>query len=510
MKAGHTPEAPLVEMRGISKAFPGVQALASVDLQLWAGRVHVLVGENGAGKSTLINVLAGVYEPDAGTILLRGRSARFRDPIAAQRAGIGVVHQEQKLVPALSVAENVFLGRLPHRGWVVDWRDLYQRANAIFDRLGVSLPVRERVRRLSVAQRQFVQIAKALSLNAEILIFDEPTAVLTPGETARLFEVIRGLKTHGSAIVFISHRLLEVFEIGDEVTVLKDGRLVATRPIAEIPDRATLVGLMVGRDLRPPVRAQGGPAGEELLRVEGLSRDRVLVDISFTLHAGEILGIAGLVGSGRTELLRSIFGADPIERGRILVRKRPVLLRSPRKAIKAGLSFLTEDRRGSGLVLERSVRENVSLVELRRFARGGVLLHWEREGRFVRRLVDRFRIKTLSIESLVKTLSGGNQQKVLLARWAGTESLIFLFDEPTRGIDVGAKEDIYQLMEELRAQGAGILMVSSDLPEVLRMSDRILVMNEGRISAEFRREEATEQRVMEHAVRGGDHEVYHG
>ena len=500
---------PLVEMRRIAKAFPGTQALSGVDFRLRPGRVDVVVGENGAGKSTLINILAGIYHPDQGEIFLRGRPVRFDDPLHAQRAGIGVVHQEQKLVPALSVAENVFLGRLPRRGWLVDWASLSQRTRSIFERLGVVLAVEQPVERLSTAQRQFVQIAKVLARDAQILIFDEPTAVLTSAETARLFEIIRGLKAVGCAIVFISHRLPEVFEIGDNVTVLKDGRLVATCAITEIPDRATLVQLMVGREVGYQFPARTGPPGEELLRVEGLSRGRALADISFVLYAGEILGIAGLVGAGRTKLLRAIFGADPRDGGRISVRKRPLPLRSPREAVKAGLSFLTEDRRGSGLVLERSVRENATLVRVRRFSRFGVIRR-EFEGRFVRGLVGRFRVKTPSIEAAVRTLSGGNQQKVLIARWAGTESRIFLFDEPTRGIDVGAKEDIYQFMHELRSQGCGILMVSSELPEVLGISDRILVMNEGRITAEISRDEATEQRIMEHAVRGAPPEKSYG
>jgi len=481
-------------MRGMSKAFPGVQALQSVDLDLHAGEVHAVVGENGAGKSTLMKILAGVNHADAGSVRLQSRPIQNANPRQALERGVTMIHQELNLAPNLSVAENVFLGRAPTRGGLIDWSRLYADAEALAARLGIELDVRARVEDLSVARQQTVEIAKALSLDARVIIMDEPTSALTERETEALFDIIARLKGQGVAIAYISHRLDEIFRVADRVTVLRDGRLVGTLPIGEAtPPR--LIGMMVGRELTTLFPKEAVEIGQPVLEVRHLRRTGVLDDISFVLRHREILGLAGLVGAGRTELVRGLFGADPLNAGEILIQGRPVHIRSPRDAISLGLGFVTEDRKLQGLVLGMTVRENETLASLAQISRAG-LLDTNRETTLAARLVEQLGVRTPSLEQEVANLSGGNQQKVVIAKWLATQPRILILDEPTRGIDVGAKAEVHALMSRLAHDGVSILMISSELPEILGMSDRILVMRQGRVTGEFTREQASQEAIM--------------
>ncbi len=490
---------PVLALRGIRKTFPGVVALGGVDLELWPGEVHVLLGENGAGKSTLMKIISGAVRRDSGEVRVDGALVEIAHPRAAQALGIAIIYQEFNLVPQLTVAENIYLGREPRRlPGVIDQGKLIREAQRQLDDLGVAIDARSRVSELSVAPRQMVEVAKALSLEARVLIMDEPTSALTEQEIAELFAAIRRLKARGVAIVYISHRMDELFAIGDRVTVLRDGRHVATRAIGET-NRAELVRWMVGRDLQEQFPKRCGALGAEVLRVERLQRAGVLHDISFTLHRGEVVGLAGLMGSGRTELARAIFGADRMSGGQIFVRGKPCTIDSPRAAIDLGLGFLTEDRKQQGLVLVLSVQENVCLPSVSRLARLGVM-QTARETSVAAKRIAELRIKTPGPWQRAGHLSGGNQQKVVLAKWLCTEADILIFDEPTRGIDVGAKVEIYQLINELAARGAAILMISSELPEILGMSDRILVMQAGRIAGEFSAAEATQEKLLAAAL----------
>ena len=503
--------APVLEMRGVRKTFPGVVALDAVDLTLQAGDVHMLLGENGAGKSTLMKILSGAYRKDAGEIRIDGQPVDIGSPRDALALGIRVIYQELNLVPQLSVAENIFLGAMPTR-WtgVVDWQALDDRASHVLADLGLdvaALGPRTRVARLGMAQRQMVEIAKALvstsaagspaAQGLRVLVMDEPTSSLTSREVTQLFALIERLTARGVAVVYITHRLDEVFRIGRRVTVLRDGRHVTTRLLSEVtvPE---LVRLMANRDLSeqfPKVRAVRGP---ELLRVEHVSRGTTLSDISLSLHAGEVLGIAGLVGAGRTELARVIAGADRSDTGRLLVDGGEVRLRGPADAIARGIGLLPEDRKAQGLVPGLTVARNVTLPHGRRLARLGVLAR-QCEAALAGPIADELRVKSTATQA-VRLLSGGNQQKVVLGKWLAGDVRIFIFDEPTRGIDVGAKVEIYHLMNRLTARGAGIIMISSELPELLGMSDRILVMHRGRIRAEMDAADATEERVLRAAL----------
>ncbi len=489
----------LLEMRGIDRHFPGVHAVRSVDFELRAGEVHALVGENGAGKSTLMKVLAGVHPAERGQILLDGREVHIASPAVAVQRGIAMVHQELKLAPHLSVAENIFLGQLPAmRGGLVDWRKLHHDAGEAVGLLGLTMDVARKVTDLSVAEMQMVEIAKSLHRNARILIMDEPSAVLTPFELAKLFDIIRGARARGVGIIYISHRLEEIFEIGDRTTVLKDGAKVGTVNVAEV-DKWRIVKMMVGRDLGKTYPKREHRPADAVLEVKNLTRRGRLENISFQLHRGEILGIAGLIGAGRSDLAQVIFGAQRADAGEIRINGEPVRLRSPKDAMRRRIGFLTEDRRKTGLFGWLTVRENISIANLGRITRG-LLLDLKRELQVVLGLVKQLRIATPSVEQKVENLSGGNQQRVLLAKWINTDSRIFLIDEPTRGIDVGSKEEFYFLMNDLTSKGAAILMISSELPEILGMSDRILVMNKGRITAEFPAAEATEEKIMQYAA----------
>ncbi len=492
---------PLLEMRDIRKAFPGVLALDGVNLTVRRGEVHAVGGENGAGKSTLMKILSGVVPRDAGEILIDGQPVEITSPRVAQALGISTIYQEFNLVPSLSVAENIFLGHQPGRLGLVDWRRLEQDAAKLLDRLGVKLDPHVPVATLSVAQQQMVEVAKALSSRARILIMDEPTSALTEREAELLFALIRRLKAEGIAIIFISHRLEEIFEIADRITVLRDGRLVATVDAAQT-NPSEIVRMMVGRVLEDLFHKEPARIGEVVLEVRGLSRTvsqdgavrRVLDNVSFQVRRGEIVGLAGLVGAGRTEVARAIVGADPIDSGEIWLDGRPVHIRSPQDAIRLGIGFVPEDRKTQALILNMAVRENISLALLG--TRGYGPLHIGEERSLARRLVEALLIRTPSVEQRVVNLSGGNQQKVVIAKWLALSPKVLILDEPTRGIDVAAKAEVHALMSRLAGQGVGILMISSELPEVLSMSDRILVMCEGRITCDLPRAEADQEKVM--------------
>jgi ABC-type sugar transport system ATPase subunit len=486
-------------MRGIEKFFPGVRALAGVDLELRGGEVLALLGENGAGKSTLIKVLAGAYLPDAGSIHISGRAVSIRSPIEAVRAGVAVIYQDFNLVPSLSAAENIFLGRERAHAGFIRQRQERRQALELFERLGVAVDPSSPCRELTVAQQQTVAIAKALSLDARILVMDEPSATLTPQEVSRLFAIIRELKSQGIGIIYVSHRLDEIYAIADRVLVLRDGQLVGSRPLGSV-NRDALIEMMVGRKLDEEFPKQRAPIGSPRLVVKNLYRGHRVRDVSFEIRRGEVLGLTGLVGAGRTETARLLFGADRLEAGTITLDGKRLKVRGPRDAIRRGIVLLTEDRKMQGLVLPHSVRENFGLPNMSRLARRGfVRQRLEREA--FARYVDSLRIKIAYQDQPAKDLSGGNQQKVVLAKWLERNCEVILFDEPTRGIDVGAKYEIYLLINKLAAAGKAILLISSELPEVLGMSDRILVMHEGRLTGEITDvEHATQEQILKLAV----------
>jgi ribose transport system ATP-binding protein len=475
------------------KRYPGVLALDGVSISLQGGEVHAVVGENGAGKTTLMHVLSGALRPDSGTIDVDGREVALGSPHDAHALGIRMIHQELSLVPELTVAENIFLGSEPSRYGVIDRARQTRDARAVLDRLGQKhLATDVRIADLPLAARQMTEIAKSVVQNASVLILDEPTAILAHEETDALFTVIAQLRAQSVAIVYISHRLDEIFRIADGVTVLRDGKLVTSAPLAEL-SRADIVRLMVGRELSAGYPAPTEAPGEEVLRVEGVSSGPVR-DATLSLRRGEIVALVGLVGSGRTELARAVFGAARISSGRMLLDGKPYRPRSPRDAIASGLALLPEDRKAQGLILTAAIRENTSLACLPAFASAGIVQR-AREREAVTQWTAALSVRTPSIERPVRLLSGGNQQKVVLARWLLARSRILLFDEPTRGIDVGAKAEIYTLMRRLADEGSAILMISSDLPEALGMADRIIAMRAGRIVGELPRESATQDRV---------------
>lgn len=491
-------DAPLLEMRGIDKSFPGVRALHGVDLTLHRGEVVALLGENGAGKSTLIKMLGGAHRPDAGSIHIDGRQVELANPGEANRAGIGIIYQEFNLVPELTPWENIFLGRESSFGFV---RRAEQRRRTLelFDKIGVSIPIDARCGQLSVAGQQIVEIAKALSHEVRLIVMDEPSASLTPQEVAHLFNIIRDLKKHGIGVIYISHRLDEVFEISDRVLVLRDGQPVGEAPTGKL-SRQQIIEMMVGREIEDEFPKHHHPVGKVRFSAGGLSRADVVRDVSFEICAGEVLALTGLVGAGRTETARLIFGADRAEAGTIELDGTPLRIRGPRDAIRAGICLLTEDRKSQGLVLDASVRQNFGLPNLRELSRWG-FVRQNRERSELAEYVDKLRIRIPNQEQLVRNLSGGNQQKVVLAKWLHRNAEVVIFDEPTRGIDVGAKYEIYMLINELARKGKAILMISSELPEVLGMSDRILVMHEGRITGEIRDvSKATQEQIMDFAV----------
>ena len=486
---------PLVELSGISKSFGPVRVLKDVDFDVRPGEVHALLGENGAGKSTLIKIIAGVLAADGGDMRVEGQPVRFVSPREAAARGIATVYQELLLFPELTVAENIHIGHAPRtRLGTVDWPAMRAGARALLDSLdSQDLDVDIPVGRLSVANRQRVEIAKALSQEAKLVVMDEPTAALADADARRLMDIVRRLRERGVGIVYVSHRLPEIFALADRVTVLRDGALVGTRAVGEVGE-AELVSMMVGRAidrLYPKIEMQPGPA---MLELRNLSYRDTVRDISLTLRAGEILGLAGLIGAGRTELALTIFGITPATSGEILVDGRPVSIRSPAAARRLGIAYVPEDRGSQGLIRAQTVRENLSLAILDRLARL-LMVDRSREAALARDAIARFAIRTRGPEQRVRQLSGGNQQKVVLAKWIATEPRVLIMDEPTRGIDVGAKAEIHALMSRLASQGLAILMISSELPEVLGMSDRVLVMRGGRITGSFARHEATPDSV---------------
>jgi ribose transport system ATP-binding protein len=492
---------PLLIMRSISKSFPGVKALDNVNFEAKAREIHCLVGENGAGKSTLMKVLSGVYQADSGEIFIEGNLVRITDPLQGRKLRISILYQELDLVPSLSVAENVFLGIEPRTNTGgVDWRKLRQGARDMLASLSVDLDTRVPVKSLSVPQQQLVAIAKALSFESKILIMDEPSAVLSGRELDILFDIIRKLKMKNLAIIYISHRLEEIFQLGDRVTVLRDGRSVGTLML----DHATpglVIQLMVGRDLGNYLTRSKSSPGDGVLRVRNLTRKGYFYDISFELRRGEILGIAGLVGAGRSEVARAIVAADPREKGDVFVEGIPVDLKSPGEALKVGIGLIPEDRKRDGLVLCRSIQDNISYTVFEKVARFS-FINFRKLREIVRSFVRQLSIRTPSISHRVDNLSGGNQQKVVLAKWLARKCKVLILDEPTRGIDVGSKAEFYRLISKLASDGLGLILISSELPEILALTDRVLVMAEGRITKEFQTDEATQERVLEYAIPG--------
>jgi ribose transport system ATP-binding protein len=494
------PSPPLLEMVGITRRFPGVLALDDVSFDLRGGEVHALIGENGAGKSTLMKILNGALSADSGEVRVNGEPVRITSPATAARLGIGMVYQEACLAPHLTAGENILLGREPVRGGLVDFPTLHRVAQQALDRLECGICSRARVADLGIAGQQMVEIARALSQDARFLIMDEPTAPLSDTESSLLFNRIRTLREQGVAIAYISHRLEEVMDLSDRVTVLRDGRRVASLRTAET-GAAELVRLMVGRELSDVYPTRRAHVGEELLRAERLSRPPGLLEVSFSLHRGEVLGLGGLMGSGRTELARALFGADRPVGGRLTVDGRPMSIVSPHQAIAAGMAFLTEDRKRDGLALGLPVRANITLANLPRVMSRG-LIRSGLERQTAAECAKRVDVRAGSLEQPARSLSGGNQQKVVIAKWLLTQARIFLFDEPTQGIDVAARAEVYGLIDELARLGAGVLLISSYLPELLALSDRILVMSRGRIAGELSRAQATQERVMELAALG--------
>ncbi|MCG8514396.1 MAG: sugar ABC transporter ATP-binding protein [Halanaerobiales bacterium] len=489
-----------LSMNKINKTFPGVQALSNVKLDLVPGEVHVLLGENGAGKSTLMKILAGVYPPDQGEILINGQKVVINNTGDAASLGISMIYQELNLIPDLTVVENIFINRELIQGWPgrYNWKEMNRQAGEILADLNLAIDPGNYIRDLSVAQQQMVEIVRSISSNSKIIIMDEPTAALAEQEITELFKQIKLLKEKTVSIIYISHRLPEVKEIGDRVTVLRDGKYVSTEDAKRVKTEQ-LIKMMVGRDIKEFFPKEDTEKGSEVLRVKNLKRKGVLDDISFSLQQGEVLGFAGLMGSGRTELMRAIFGADQGVEGKIYVKGTELVIDSPETAVKNGIALLTEDRKSSGLILNFAVYQNISLATLEKYAPRGVI-DQKRERKRAGELVVALKIKTPGLETVVNSLSGGNQQKVILARWLYRNAEIIILDEPTRGIDVGAKVEIYQLINQLTKQGKAVIMVSSDLPEILAMSDRIAVMYEGKLNGILSREEAGPEKIMQLAT----------
>ncbi|AEI44813.1 sugar ABC transporter ATP-binding protein [Paenibacillus mucilaginosus] len=486
---------PLISMEGIVKRFPGVLALDGCRFELHAGEVHALVGENGAGKSTLMKILTGVYAKDEGRIRYEGREVEIPNTKAAQEMGISIIHQELNMMPHLTVAQNIFIGREPRRGWLLDEKALHRRTQELFGRLHLQLDPGTPVSELTVAKQQMVEIAKALSFDSRVLIMDEPTAALTQSEIEELFRIIEQLRSQGVGIVYISHRMEELKRITDRITVMRDGCYIDTVRTESITIDQ-IIAMMVGRQIRhlsrPSAAENRNPV---VLEVRDLSRGTQLRNISFHLRQGEILGFAGLMGAGRTEAARAIFGADPVDRGEIRIHGRPVSIKQPHDAVAQGLGYLSEDRKQFGLLTEMDVKTNIAVASYAGCARWG-WMDDKRIAQTAERYVQSLKIKTPGTGQLVKFLSGGNQQKVVISKWLTRDCDILIFDEPTRGIDVGAKSEIYALLEQLAEEGKSIIMISSELPEILRLSHRILVMCEGRITGELSSGEATQERIM--------------
>lgn len=489
----------ILELKNISKRFSGVEVLHDVSFSLRSGEVHAMLGENGAGKSTLVKVVTGVHQPDSGVIYLNGAPVHFGDTRESRQAGIAAIYQELSLFPDLNVAENIFIGRHPTTlGGRIDWRKLYTEAEKLLASLGVHLDFKQKAHNLSIAQRQMVEIARAFSINARILIMDEPTSSLTLNEVDDLFRLVRRLRDEGTAIIFISHRLEELFELADRVTVLRDGAYVDTRQMKGVT-RDDLIRMMVGRTIANMFPKQDVKAGRVVLKVDHLTRDGAFRDISFDLREGEILGMAGLVGAGRTNVARTIFGVEPPTSGVIQLDGREIRITSPQQAIALGLAYVPEDRQLHGLFPPMNITANISMPVLQKYARRGWLRDKaERSAAF--NAARQMEVRANNIWQKARELSGGNQQKVVLAKWLSTKPRILILDEPTRGIDVGTKAAVHALMSKLASEGMAILMISSELPEVLGMSDRVIVMREGSITGHFTRAEATQEKIISAAT----------
>lgn len=489
----------LLELRGIKKSFYGNEVLHDVDFTLEAGSVHGLMGENGAGKSTLMNILIGIHKKDGGTIKIDGKEVTIESPHDAEKLGVAMIHQELSSVSEMSIAENIFLGREPVKGLFIDYKQMYKQAKELLDLLHIDLNPRRKMGTLRVADQQLVEIAKAVSHNAKIVIMDEPTSSITDREVENLYNIIRDMKLRNTGIIYISHKMDEVYTITDQITVLRDGECINTWDTEKvIPDE--LIRSMVGRELTEQYPARTPKIGEPILELKNLTRTGEFEDISFTLHRGEILGLVGLVGAGRTETMQALFGITKPESGEVYLRGEKVEFKKPADAIKAGIAYVTEDRKGEGLVLPMSIAHNTTLPSMKELSKG-LFIDGKKENELVDKEVKDLRVKTVSAKLPVKMLSGGNQQKVVLAKWMLKNPDVIIFDEPTRGIDVGAKAEIYKLMNEFVEQGKGIIMISSEMPEAMGMSDRILVLSNSRISGEINKDEFDQDTIMKFAIR---------
>ena len=488
-------QSPILELTNITKSFPGVKALDNVQFDVCPGEIHALLGENGAGKSTLIKIASGVYQPDSGSILVEGHPVRLGNPREAQAHGIATIYQELLLYPELSVAENIFMGHAPRmRFGAIDWAAMRQKSLELLASLNIhDMDVSRKVGSLTVGNRQRVEIAKALSMNARVLIMDEPTAAITEADVEQLFNIMNLLKGREVGIIYISHRLNEVFEMGDRVTVLRDGKYIDTRPVSKTTEDQ-LISMMVGRTIDNLFPKEDAAIKDTVLVVQNLNRKPLTKNISLEVRAGEIVGLAGLIGSGRSELAHVIFGYTPAESGSITISSKPVKIKNPAQAMRYGIAYLPEDRGTQGLIREMNLRENMSLTVLREMSRASFINRQE-ETRLAQRMIQQLSIRAYGPQQIAGKLSGGNQQKVVVGKWLATQPKVLIVDEPTRGIDVGSKAEIHRLMSELAQQGLAILMISSELPEILGMSDRVLVMREGQIVAEFSRKEATLENI---------------
>lgn len=490
----------ILEMKNIQKSFGGVHALKNVSFNLKKGEIHALVGENGAGKSTLIKILAGALNKDSGKILLDGKEVDVNNPHKGKELGIGVIYQELMLAPDITVAENIFIDELAKNSFFIQWSELYENANKIINKLGFDINSKKRVGDLTIAYQQIVEICKALKNDVKILVLDEPTAVLAPAETERLFNMLNELKKNGVSIIYISHRLEEIFKITDRITVMRDGIVTGTVLSNEVTENE-LIKLMIGRNLDSLIPERVSKIGKEALRVENLSNDKIK-DINFNVKYGEVLGFSGLLGSGRTETLRAVFGADPIDSGEIILDGKKVEIKSPKQAVKNGIAYVPEDRKNHGAILDMPIRQNITLSKLQKILKRFGFIDFPKENQIVKELISKLLIKTKNTNNPVSSLSGGNQQKVVLAKWFNADSNVMIFDEPTRGVDVGAKVEIYNVINELASNGIAVIVISSELIEIIGLCDRVLVMKEGRIKGEINKKELSEESIMKLAVGG--------
>lgn len=492
----------LVSMEEIEKTFPGVHALSQCKFELRSGEVHALIGENGAGKSTLMKILTGVYSKDSGRIIYKGKEIDIASPKAAQNLGIGIIHQELNLMPHLTVAQNIFIGREASKNtkFIVNDNEINKKTEELFKKMNLNLDPKTKISELTVAKQQMVEIAKAVSFNSHVLIMDEPTAALTESEIEELFRIIRKFRSEGVGIVYISHRMEELKQISDRITVMRDGAYIGTE-ISKDVEISKIINMMVGRQIyQSSCIPKGNESKEVVLEVKNLNRGKIIKDVSFTLKKGEILGFAGLMGAGRTEVARSIFGADPIQSGEIFVNGKKVSIHKPKDAVEYGIGYLSEDRKRYGLALGMDIETNVVLASLDKFTGPLGIVNKSKTKVEADKMVENLKVKTPSLKQKIKNLSGGNQQKVIIGKWLTRDSNILIFDEPTRGIDVGSKSEIYKLLDELAKLGKSIIMISSELPEILRMSHRIIVMCEGKITGELNACDATQEKIMELAT----------